>query len=421
MVDKNKNSYTEQYDVIVIGGGASGMMAAGIAASKGKKVLVLEKNNKLGKKLKISGGGRCNITNAEKNPRKFLSQYGEAEQFLFSPYTQFESKDTFKFFEEKGLPLIVQTHGRAFPKTEKALDVVRILETNLKKEHVKVLSNTKVTSLESSDNLITGVKSVGKIFTARSYILATGGLSHPETGSTGDGFKWLSSLGHIVEKPTPTLVPIAVEDSWIKSLAGKSFPSMKITFYLDGVKQFSNKDRLLCTHFGLSGPVILNSSKAVGELLYTAGVVSAKIDIFPDLDLGTLEKKIIELFDANKNKMLKNIFTEITPPGTAHGLLSILKDIDTSTKIHSITKDQRKRLVRLLKELPVTITSLMGYDRAVVADGGILLSEIDTKTMRSKKYNNLFITGDLLHINRPTGGFSLQLCWTTGYVAGINA
>ena len=176
---------------------------------------------------------------------------------------------------------------------------------------------------------------------------------------------------------------------------------------------------MLFTHFGLSGPLILNSSKKVSDLLHS-GIVTAKIDAYPDTELGDLEKKIIKVFDANKNKALKNVFKDIVPPGMTKGLEMLFKDIDFDTKVHSITKEERKYIVQTLKALPVTISGLMGYDRAVVADGGVVLTEIDTKTMRSKLYNNLYLTGDLLHINRPSGGFSLQLCWTTGYVAGKN-
>ena len=196
---------------------------------------------------------------------------------------------------------------------------------------------------------------------------------------------------------------------------------MKITFYADGVKKFQKKGKILFTHFGLSGPLILNSAKDVGDLLEWSSEVTATIDAYPDTDHGALEKKIIKTFDENKNKMLKNIFNEITPAGTGEAILSILKEINPDTKVHSVTKEERKQIVNILKALPVTITSLMGFDRAVIADGGITLKEIDMKTMRSTIYPNLYVTGDLLHINRPSGGFSLQLCWTTGFVAGSNA
>ncbi len=411
----------KKYDVIVVGGGASGMMAAGRAAERGLRVLILEKNKNLGEKLKISGGGRCNITNAEKDVHEFLKHYGKAAPFLYSPFSQFGGGDTFAFFEGKDLPLVVQARKRAFPHTERAIDVYKTLEEYLKTGQVTIKSNAKVSRILFQKEKITGIICGNATYTGESYILATGGVSHPETGSTGDGFKWLKALGHTVADPTPTIVPLAVKDPWIKSLAGVSLSFMKITFYADGVKKFSKTGKLLFTHFGLSGPLILNSSGMVAGLLEGGAIVTATIDAYPDTDEGSLEKKIIKTFDANKNKMLKNVMKSIVPEGTSEAIVTLLGNIDPDTKVHSVTKDERKALVNLLKGLPVTIEGLMGYDRAVVADGGVPLSEIDTKTMRSKKYDNLYIIGDLLHITRPSGGFSLQLCWTSGYVAGDHA
>ncbi len=418
-----KNSVTN-YDVIVIGGGASGMMAAGRAGELGKKVLLLEKNAKLGEKLKISGGGRCNITNAEEDIHNMLRHYGKASQFLYSSFAQFSNKDTFTFFEKLNLPLVVQARKRAFPHTEKAFDVFASLERYLKNGKIIIMTNSKVSRIIKEDKCIVGVVAGGDMYTANSYIIATGGVSHPETGSTGDGFNWLKSLGHNVADPTPTIVPLATKESWSHLISGVSLTFMKITFFVDqnGLKEkkFSKTGKLLFTHFGLSGPLILNISSKVADLLH-AGTVTAVIDAYPDTNLGDLEDKIISVFDANKNKMIKNVIDEIVPHGIGKAIWLLLPNINPDTKVHSITKVERRALVEKLKSLPLTITSLMGYDRAVVADGGIPLTEIDTKTMRSKILENLFVTGDLLHINRPSGGFSLQLCWTTGFVAGTHA
>ncbi len=393
------------------------MFAAAVASARGKKVLIVEKNKSLGEKLKITGGGRCNITHAEYDVRKFAQYYGPAEQFLYSPFSQFSAKDTFSYFESRGLPLVVQARERVFPHTEKALDVFHVLQKELKKNGVHMQIGTTVKKIVHTGGQIDRIETNQGTFTADAYILATGGLSHPETGSTGDGFGWLKDLGHTVKKPTPTIVPIAVSDAWIKSLAGVSLSFMKITFYLEGKKQFSKIGKVLFTHFGLSGPLILNVAGKINGLLLS-GSVTAKIDAFPDTDHGALEARIVKLFNANKNKILKTAFKDIAPAGTAKAIETLLPGIDFMTKVHSVTKEDRKKIVDLLKELPVTVTGLMGYDRAVVADGGVSLKEIDTRTMRSKRIENLYITGDLLDINRPTGGQSLQLCWTTGYVAG---
>ena len=408
------------YDVIVIGGGASGMMAAGRAAERGKLVLILEKNTELGAKLKITGGGRCNITNAEEDEKVLLSHYGQAKSFLHSPFSQFGVRDTFSFFESRGLPLVVQARKRAFPKTEKALDVFKVLEKYLKEGKVEVRTGANVERIESTDGHITAVIVDKQKLSASSFILATGGKSHPETGSTGDGFSWLKKLGHRVKEPTPTIVPIAVKDNWIKKLSGVTLHGVKIILFLEGKRKIDLRGDVLCTHFGLSGPLILNAAGDVADLLHE-GEVTAKIDIHPREDIGSLDKRITSIFDLNKNKALKNVWNDVARPGTGHALLGLLEGLDPNVKVHSITKDQRRQIIDLLKELPVTVTGLMGYDRAVVADGGLSLEEVDTRTMRSKKYNNLYITGDLLHISRPSGGYSLQLCWTTGYVAGSNA
>lgn len=410
----------KHYDVIVIGGGAAGLMAAGRAAERGRRVLLLEKNTKLGQKLAITGGGRCNITNAEEDEKTLLANYGRSEQFLYSPFSEFGMKQTFEFFELKDLPLKVEARKRAFPKSEKASDVVRVLTAYVKKGKVDIELRTTVTKIVASSGKIEKIITNQGEYTAEAYILATGGVSHPETGSTGDGFNWLRALKHTVVEPTPTIVPLRAKDSWINSLAGKVLPGVRITFYSLGKKQFAANGDILLAHFGLSGPTILNSAGRVSDLIHS-GSVTAVIDLFPTLDIGALDDKLLGYFEGNKNKLLRNAAREFLPPGTADVLLSLSPKIDPDKKVHSVTKEERRALIDIFKALPVTITGLMGYDRAVVADGGVPLNEIDTRTMRSTKVSNLFIVGDLLHITRPSGGFSLQLCWTTGFVAGSHA
>ncbi len=411
---------SEQYDVIVIGGGASGMMAACIASLNNKRVLLLEKNKFLGEKLKISGGGRCNITNAEDDEHKLLKKYGDSEQMLYSAFAQFGMKDTFSFFESRKLPLVIEANKRAFPSTQNAHDVFKVLENSLISTNVTIISNSPVSLIKTENASVTEVIAGGISYKAQSYILSTGGMSHPETGSTGDGFKWLTELGHTVVKPSPNIVPLKTKEKWGHTLAGTSLSGIKITFLINRVKSFVLKGNLLFTHFGISGPLILNASGRVADLLHE-GDVTAKIDCFPHLEDHELESKVLSIFDAEKNKMFKNVFKSIAPPGTHTALLACLPAIDHDKKVHSITKEERKQICILLKALPLTITGLMGFDRAVVADGGVVLEEINMKTMQSLIVNNLFITGDLLHINRPSGGYSLQLCWTTGYIAGKHA
>ena len=419
MYPTHMSTIKHTYDVIVIGGGASGMTAAGRAASRGKKVLLLEKNKALGEKLKISGGGRCNITNAEENPHVLLPHYGAAEKFLYSPFSIFGVKQTFEFFPLRGLPLVVEAHKRAFPKTQKAFDVFLVLEKYLADGQVEVQMNSAVTKIVGKDGHIEKVF-VGKTeYVADAFILATGGVSHPETGSTGDGFKWLKDLGFEVQNPTPTLVPIAVTEKWVKKLSGISLDPARVTFFVDGMRSFVLKGRILFTHFGLSGPTILNAASKIADALHE-GEVTALVDAFPDTDHGALDTQLVEFFDANKNKSLKNVFKAFAPDGMSDAILSQVKSIDPTIKVHSLKKEDRKILVQTMKSLPITVEGLMGNDMAIVSDGGLLLSEIDLKTMQTKKYDNLYVTGDLLHIRRPSGGFSLQLCWTTGFLAGEN-
>lgn len=417
------SSTQETYDVVVIGGGASGMMAAGVAGARGKRVLLIEKNKRLGEKLRITGGGRCNITNDERDIHVLLSSYKGAKDFLYSPFSIFGVKETFEFFEGRGLPLFVEARKRAFPKSEKASDVCDVLIKFLKEHSVTVVTGNPVVKLEIVDKKISKIITKKGVYEGESVVVATGGLSHPETGSTGDGFKWLQDLGHTIHEPTPTIVPITAEEAWVKELAGISLGSLehpvKLSFFVDDTKAFTKKGKVLCTHFGLSGPLILNTAKEVADLLHK-GLVTLHIDTYPDKDLGTLEKYIIKIFDEHKNKALKNVFTEIAPKGTSRVLLSLLPHIDPELKTHSVTKEMRKDITRLLKALPLSISGLLGFDKAVVADGGVDMKEVDVKTMRSTKIGNLFLTGDMLHVDRPSGGFSLQLCWTTGYVAGKN-
>lgn len=417
---KSDRNQKNNYDVIVIGGGASGMMAAGRAGELGKKVLLVEKNDELGKKLGITGGGRCNITNAEFDVRKLLSNFGKASVFLFSPFSKFGVKESFDFFEKLGLPFVVEENNRAFPKTERATDVVSALVYYLKKNKVTVLNGKPVSQVLVDKNKISGIIVDNKKYEAKSYVLATGGLSHPETGSTGDGLVWLKDLGHTVQAPTPSLTPLKTRDKWGHQISGVSLQNAKVTFYVNEEKKFSKTGKMIFTHFGISGPLIINSAKKVSDLLHE-GKVIAKIDLFADKNVGELNKYITGIFDKNKNKTLKNVLKEIVPKGMSSGIALLLENINLNTKIHSVNKEERRFIIDLLKALPLNIVSLMGNDRSIVSDGGLSLDEIDTKNMSSKICKNLFVTGDLLNINRPSGGYSLQLCWTTAWVAGSSA
>lgn len=410
----------KMYDVIIIGGGPAGMMAAGTAASHHPEasILLIEKNKKLGEKLSITGGGRCNITNAIFDTKELLKKYGSSEKYLHSLFDQFSVQDTFSFFEEKNLPLTTQAHNRVFPISEKASDVTLVMKNYCTHKNITIKTDTIISKINLSNSKIESIQTTkGESYSAKSYIFATGGLSHPETGSTGDGFDWLKQLGHTIKKPTPTLVPWKVFDTWIHDNAGFSIENCKITTYVDSKKYFSFTGKILCTHTGLSGPLILNHSSKIQDALYS-GLTEVYLDLYPDKNHKEVDEIILTTFEQNKNKKLKNVLSLITKIPSSDFLIQKYLKYDTETQINSVSKDFRKSLVQLLKKIPLQVTGLEGHDKSIVADGGISLKEIDTRTMRSTKISNLFITGDLLDVRRPSGGFSLQLCWTTGFVAG---
>jgi predicted Rossmann fold flavoprotein len=406
------------YDVAVIGGGPAGMMAAGRAAERGLKVVLLEKNDSLGKKLLITGGGRCNVTNAEFDDRALLAKFKDDGKFLFSAFSQWSVTQSLDFFHTRNMPTKVEAEKRVFPESNTAQSVWDVLVEYIKKGNVTVLSHSAVTGFElSSDKKITGITLKGKkIIHADSFIVATGGTSRPETGSTGDGFKWLAGLGHTIIAPDASLVPVKIADDWVKRLQGVTLPSVKITLFQNEIKQAVKKGKILFTHFGVSGPTILNLSREIGELL-KYGEVVISLDIMPTHDYSTLNTELQELFKREINKKIKNCLGSLLPSSLVPIIIE-LSGIDPDTYTHSVTREERLHLVKLLKDLRMKPTGLLGTDKAIVTSGGVALTEVDFRTMQSKLFPNLYIVGDMLNIDRPSGGYSLQLCWTTGFVAG---
>lgn len=413
----------QEYDVIIIGGGPAGMMAAGtiINNDTNAKVLLIEKNKNLGEKLSITGGGRCNITNAIFDNKELVKKYGKADKFLHSAFSKFSVQDTFDFFEKMNLPLVIQEYGRVFPKSEKAIDVTNAMIKYCTNSRITIKTNTTISKIISNKSVIEFVETTkGERYTAKSYILATGGLSRPETGSTGDGFNWLKTLGHKVQNPTPTLAPWTSPEIWIHDNAGKTIDNCKITVEVNNKKYFSFNGRILLTHTGISGPVVINNANKLQDAIYS-GEIQTYLDLYPDKNHKEVDELILEIFEKNKNKKLKNVINEIIKINSNENFFIKNLPADMEMNVHSVSKDFRKSLVQLLKKIPIKITGIEGYAKSIVADGGVSLTEVDTKTMKSKIISNLFITGDLLDIRRPSGGYSLQLCWTTGYVAGINS
>ncbi len=412
-----------EWDVIVIGGGPAGMIAAGRAAERGLKVLLIEKNDKLGKKLLITGGGRCNVTNAEMDTRKLLAKFKDSDKFLFSAFSKWSVKETLEFFHLREMQTKVENEQRVFPISDKAESVWNVLVRYMKEGAVTVLSDSPVIGFEKENNTITGVKikkgKTTEIIRGKSFVLATGCKSRPETGSTGDGFNWLSDIGHTVIEAEASLVPLIISDPWIKKLAGLTLPDIKINLLQNGEKQDSKRGKILFTHVGVSGPTILNMSKDVAELL-KYGEVIVSLDLLPALDYGQLNAKLQEIFRAEHKKKFKNSLGELVPSSLAPVIIELSK-INPDTPCNSITREERLELVKLLKHFNMEVKGLLGVEKAIVTSGGVLLSEVDFRTMQSRLFPNLYLVGDILNIDRPSGGYSLQLCWTTGYVAGDSA
>jgi len=431
MRNKGPNSESKTiWDVVVVGGGPAGMMAAGTAASRGARVLLLEKNNRLGEKLLISGGGRCNVTNAELDTRTLLAKYGVAGKFLFSAFAQWGVADTLEFFHTRGVMTKIENELRVFPVSNKAQSVCDALYTYMREHHVTIMRNATVKEfIPSRDNSkITAVRlTSGDIIDGKAFILATGGKSRPETGSTGDGFTWLEALGHTVIDTAPALVPLKLSDTWIKDLQGVALTGVRFTILQGNRRQSVHKGKMLFTHLGVSGPAILNMSNEVRELLAYdlprpdgQGSVTIVADILPTLDHQQLDMKIQEIFKNQSNRLFANIQLQLIPAALMQ-TLGALAGITPQTPCHSISRTSRQALVHLIKALPMHVSGTLGLDKAVIASGGIALEEVDFKTMRSRKIPNLYLTGDILNIVRPTGGYSFQLCWTTGSVAGHHA
>lgn len=410
----------EVWDVVVIGGGPAGMMAAGVAAHKGARVLLLEKNKTLGKKLLITGGGRCNVTNAEFDNKKLLAKFKDSGKFLFSPFSQWSVEESLDFFHARNMPTKEEAEQRVFPLSNTARSVWETLVGYIEENKVTVLFGAAVIKIHAEDSRITAVEiRGGKMIRAKSFILATGGTSHPETGSTGDGYAWLRALGHTVHEASAALVPVAVKEPWISRAAGVSLPAAKITLLQNEVRQAQSVGKILFTHVGLSGPGILNMSRDIGELL-KYGAVTIELDLLAKMGYEKVNEALQSAFKEHSNKKIKNSLKSILPSALTPLVLD-LAQIDGETFCNSVTRDARVRLIKVLKHFRVEAKHLLGMEKAIITAGGISLDEVDFKTMCSTKYQNLYIVGDMLNIDRPSGGYSLQLCWTTGFVAGTHA
>lgn len=401
--------------VIIVGGGAAGMMAAIFAARNAKEVILIEQNEKLGKKLFITGKGRCNFTNACDTEDLFQNVVTNPK-FLYSAFYTFSNQMVMDFFEEIGLQYKVERGNRVFPVSDHSSDVIKVLEKEMEKRNVEILLNTKVKSLVIENNICKGVilKDKKRIL-ADSTIVATGGVSYPRTGACKDGYDFAESAGHSIIKVQPSLVPFELLDSCCRDIMGISLKNVSATVYADGKKVYSDFGEMLFTHFGVSGPIIIKASAYIHK--YLDEQLSLTIDLKPALDEKQLDERILKDFKLFQNKQLKNSLDKLL----LHSLVPVVLEksgLDGEKKINEITKEERRQLLMTIKNLPFTITGLRGWDEAIITKGGVKVKEIDPGTMESKLTAGLYFAGEVLDLDALTGGFNLQIAWSTGCLAG---
>lgn len=406
-------------NVIVVGGGAAGMMAAVFAARNGQNVQLLEKNEKLGKKLFITGKGRCNITNAADIEDLFTAVISNPK-FLYSGFYSFTNQQVVDFFEELGVKTKVERGERVFPVSDHSSDVIAAFSRELKSLGVSVSLHTEVKELLCEQDKVCGVLLTnGKKMKADAVIVATGGISYPSTGSTGDGYRFAKEAGHKVTELLPSLVPMEVRQWYAKELQGLSLRNIEIRITDGKKKLYEEFGEMLFTHYGVTGPVILSASSVVGKTLRKKEL-TLHIDLKPALSEEQLDKRILREFDANHNKQYKNSIDSLFPAKLKPVMIE-LSEIEPEKKVNEITKEERQRLVHLIKDFTMTLTGLRSYNEAIITKGGVSVKEIDPGTMESKKMKGLYFAGEVLDLDAVTGGYNLQIAWSTGYLAGINA
>jgi predicted Rossmann fold flavoprotein len=406
-----------EYQVIVVGGGAAGMMAAGQAAKNGAKVLLLEKKEKLGRKIAISGKGRCNITN-EENVSDFISHYPGNGRFLHGILRSFDNLAVREFFSRYGVETKVERGGRVFPVSDDAEKVVEALSAFLADQGVEIRSDMTVEEILVENGQVKGVKVPGqKQYLAPAVIVCTGGASYPATGSNGDGFRFARKLGHRVITPRPALVPLKTAEKWVKELQGLSLRNVEGSLWIDGKKKTTEFGEMLFTHFGVSGPIILTISRQAGDALRGGQKVELRINLKPALSPDQLDARVQRDFQKYCNKQFKNALADLLPQSLITVMIS-LSGINPEGVVHQISREERKRLVRLLQELPVTITETLSIETAIVTAGGVDVKEINPKTMASKNVFGLYWAGEVVDVDGITGGYNLQAAFAMGYRAG---
>ena len=402
--------------VIVIGGGAAGMMAAIAAAENGHNVVLYEKNEKLGKKIYITGKGRCNVTN-DCDIEDLFANVISNPKFLYSAFYGFDNRAVMQLIEQAGCPLKTERGGRVFPVSDHASDVIKALKLTLEKKRVEIYLNTAVEKLLVEEERVTGViLKNGQKELADAVIVATGGMSYPTTGSTGDGHKMAEQTGHTLTQMKPALVPFTVKETWYENLQGLALKNVQVSLYDNGKELYCGFGEMLFTHFGVSGPLILSASSFYAKKAKNADC-SLILDLKPALSEEQLDKRILRDFEENRNKQFKNAVSGLFPARIAPVMIE-LSGIHPDKKVHEVTKAERQGFVHLMKNWKMTVTGVRGFAEAIITQGGISVKEVNPSTMESKKIKGLYLAGELLDLDALTGGFNLQIAWSTGYLAG---
>ncbi len=409
----------ERYDLLVVGGGPAGMFAAGFAAMSGARVLLLEKNKRCGAKVLLTGKGRCNVTNSEPDPLAFVKHFGRNGKSLLTALYAFGVEDTVDFFDQRGLALHTERGGRIFPAKGGAAEVQRLLQSFVVAAGVELLTDCRVEQLQLAAGKIVAVETTRGIFVADRFVLATGGLSYPETGCTGDGYLWAKQSGHRLVKPEAALMPIRLAEDWTEKLINFNLKNVRIRAVAAGKQLAERFGEAFFTRNGIGGPIILDLSREISTAL-NSGNVTLQLDLKPAVTAELFDKRLQRELTEQSNKDFRNSLGGLLP----RDMIPIFIDrseIDPFKKCHSVTREERKRLLGLFKNLTLQVIGHEGLKKAIITSGGVALKDIDMRTMRSKKVENLYFAGEMIDLDGPTGGFNLQVCWSTGYLAGINA
>ncbi len=400
--------------IIIIGGGAAGMFAAINAKTSSNRVILLESNNKLGKKLAITGKGRCNLTNIS-DISDFIAQVNSNPEFMYGPFYTFTNVDLINFFEQRNLKTKTERGGRVFPVSDTAFDVIDVLRSELVKVGVEIKLNSTVLKIEKHNSTFS-IKTAEDKYTANKCIITTGGCSYPKTGSNGSGFELSKQLGHKIIPPLPSLVPIEVKETWISELTGVSLRNVELSLYKEKKKLHSEFGEMLFSHYGLSGPIVLTMSNYIEP----SKDYSISIDLKPALDKETLDKRILRDFNKYTNKAIKNSLSDLTINSLIPVILR-LANIDPDKPVNQISKAERKKLVDVFKGIILNFKSLRPIEEAIITRGGVDVDEINPSTMESKLIDGLYFAGEIIDVDANTGGYNLQIAFSTAYVAGINS